>query len=466
MERIRTALEQAEAVLRPVAGLPASVLDDTDLCLVTTLTESLGRLVDTMRVSLAAVIEARSAYGLGTDGLAQSHGHLRATHFVEALTRITQAEAARRIRVGSAIRPSIHLHGEPTLAEFPAVAAAMTAGDLGVDAAAQIIRHLRDAAKTAPPAAVEVAEQALVAEAATESADLVRQHACVWREALDPDGAEPRDERLHRRRSFVLGRERDGLSTAVWTMDAVGRATLVAMFGEACAPKVTPRFLSDDDRRAGTRTVVRPAGDIVEVVDDIRTREQKQYDVLLGTLTAGLRTVGADPAGIRAGEMRSTATVMAVVQLKDLLAGTGVGWLDGVEEPVSWARLRTMVCDVGYEPVILGNDGHILHHGRAIEMFTAAQRRALAVRDGGCVWPGCQAPPGQAEAHHVIERSRHGPTDIDNGCLLCAGHHHYLHNSAYQLSMIDGRPHLLAPPWIDPAQRWRLLGRCRATMAA
>ena len=463
MEITRTALEQAKSLLVDAVRVRPIDLADDDLCEATVLVESVGRLVDTMRVSLAAEIEARSAYGFGKDGLAQSNGHLKGAHFVEYLTRVSQAEAGRRVRIGSAIRPSTHLDGAPASADFPAVADAMTAGEIGVDAAAQIIRCLGDAAKVADPAAVGLAEQALVATAATESADLVRQHACVWRETLDPDGAEPRDERIHRRRSFVLGRERGGLSTATWTMDGPARATLIAMFSEACGPRVVPRFLSDEDRARGTTTAT---GEVIDLMEDPRTREQKQYDVLVGTLTAGLRTVGADPAGVRGGEMRSTATVMAVIQLKDLLAGTGVGWLDGVDEPVSWKRIRMMVCDTGYETVILGDHGEILHHGTRIEMFTTAQRRALAVRDGGCVWPGCQAPPAHAEAHHVIERNRDGPTDIDNGCLLCSGHHHLLHSSAYELAMITGRPHLLAPVWIDPSQTWVPLGNCRATMAA
>ena len=38
---------------------------------------------------------------------------------------------------------------------------------------------------------------------------------------------------------------------------------------------------------------------------------------------------------------------------------------------------------------------------------------------------------------------------IDNGVLLCPKHHHLLHSSAYQLRLIDGRPWILAPPWLD-----------------
>ena len=102
-------------------------------------------------------------------------------------------------------------------------------------------------------------------------------------------------------------------------------------------------------------------------------------------------------------------------------------------------------------------------------MVTAAQRYALAVRDGGCVWPNCQAPPGWCQAHHVEEFNSHGnsgATDIDNGVLLCESHHHMLHGSAYQMRMVDGRPELLAPLWLDPDQQWRPVGRSRVMMTA
>jgi hypothetical protein len=98
--------------------------------------------------------------------------------------------------------------------------------------------------------------------------------------------------------------------------------------------------------------------------------------------------------------------------------------------------------------------------------FTPAQRRALAVRDGGCVGPGCTAPPSWCHAHHVIEWEHGGPTDIDNGALLCAFHHHRLHSGGFQLRMTGGIPELLAPPWYDREQRWRPASKSRLARAA
>jgi hypothetical protein len=45
---------------------------------------------------------------------------------------------------------------------------------------------------------------------------------------------------------------------------------------------------------------------------------------------------------------------------------------------------------------------------------TAALRRALAVRDGGCVFPGCDAPPSWADAHHIVPWHQGGATELSN----------------------------------------------------
>jgi len=66
----------------------------------------------------------------------------------------------------------------------------------------------------------------------------------------------------------------------------------------------------------------------------------------------------------------------------------------------------------------------------------------------------------------VSEWENGGKTDIENGALLCSAHHHMLHNSAFTMRMIRGKPHLLAPPWLDPGQAWKPIGRTRATMVA
>jgi len=111
--------------------------------------------------------------------------------------------------------------------------------------------------------------------------------------------------------------------------------------------------------------------------------------------------------------------------------------------------------------VVEGDNGEILFLTKHNRLFTAQQIRGLLVRDGGCVWPGCGARAGSCEGHHVIPFSEGGPTHIDNAVLLCPFHHAMLPDSNFAMRMILGKPHLLAPPWIDPEQRWIPLGKSR-----
>jgi hypothetical protein len=50
-------------------------------------------------------------------------------------------------------------------------------------------------------------------------------------------------------------------------------------------------------------------------------------------------------------------------------------------------------------------------------------RRAVARRDRRCAFPGCRQRPQACQVHHVIPRSRGGPTALWNLVLLCPFHH-------------------------------------------
>jgi hypothetical protein len=50
-------------------------------------------------------------------------------------------------------------------------------------------------------------------------------------------------------------------------------------------------------------------------------------------------------------------------------------------------------------------------------------RRAVALRDRRCAFPGCRQRPKACQVHHVIPRSRGGPTALWNLVLLCTFHH-------------------------------------------
>ena len=430
-------------------------MSDDEVCGFVVEVESLGRLIDAARVTGAGEIDDRSRRTLGTEGLASRNGCSRTAYFLERLTRVSQSEATRRIRVGRELRSRSALDGSPLPAPYPVVSASVVSGQIGIDAAAAIAKNLTDASLAASPAEIAVAEVRLVEQALSLSADLVAGQAAIWKSRLDPDGSEPRIERLRAKRRFVIGHENlDGLTPFSGLAEPVFAATLRAAIGERTAPSRRPRFLSSDDLPEGIDAV----GD---TADDPRSRDQLSYDVLAGLLTAGIR---ADSA--TSGPLHSTATVTVVVGASDLAAEKGPASLDDVREPISAALAAEIGCDSGVTLIGVGDNGQPLWMGRRERYFTAAQRRALAVRDGGCVWPGCKAPPSWCHAHHVVFWQEGGPTDIDNGVLLCSFHHHLLHQGEYRMRMVDGLPQLLSPRWIDPQQHWRPVGRPRWSRTA
>lgn len=452
MDREAIAAAAAE-LLVAVAPVDVRGLGDDELLLHAGEVERVGRLVDALRVAAAGEVEHRSRRSLGVEGLARRRGCARAAHLLERVTRVSQSEASRRIRVGRELRADEHLDGTPMPLPHPHVSAALEAGEIGVDAALAIASNLALGARDASPDALDAAEQSLVAEATHQSADLVMVQAIVWRAAIAPDGAAPRAERIRERRRFRIGQtDIDGLTPFSGLAEPVFAATLRAAISERTAPDRAPRFLDPADA----------VDDSGLFRDDGRTSEQRAYDVLEGLLTAGMR---AD--AVERGPLHSTATVNVVVTAADLDAQSGPAWLDDVREPISAAMAGTVACDGGMRVVAVDAVGQPLWIGRRERLFTAAQRAALAVRDGGCVFPGCTAPPSWSQAHHIVHWNKGGATDITNGVLLCAFHHRLLHDGQYSLRMTREGPEMLSPRWLDPEQRWRPVGKRRwATSAA
>jgi len=130
----------------------------------------------------------------------------------------------------------------------------------------------------------------------------------------------------------------------------------------------------------------------------------------------------------------------------------GRGYLEGNTAPISAETIERLICDSGSVDISFDDLGRPLDVGRDERLFSRAQRRALAARDGGCRWPGCDRPPAFTEAHHINHWLRDGTTDINQGILLCRAHHLLLHNQRWQIFENTGRYWLRPPASIDPGQ--------------
>lgn len=85
--------------------------------------------------------------------------------------------------------------------------------------------------------------------------------------------------------------------------------------------------------------------------------------------------------------------------------------------------------------------------GRTQRTATSAQRRVLAVRDGGCIIPGCPIPAEACQTHHLDEWAVGGATSVENMALLCWAHHRQVD---LRMWLIEPRSPALQPPGAGP----------------
>jgi hypothetical protein len=110
-----------------------------------------------------------------------------------------------------------------------------------------------------------------------------------------------------------------------------------------------------------------------------------------------------------------------------------------------------LLCDSQLVATLFDGKTKLLDATEAAERFSRSQRRAMAARDGHCVFPSCTRPPRHCDAHHLKPREHHGPTRTDNGALLCRFHHRLIHEYGWEL-LVNDTGHWLA---VDPhGHRW------------
>ena len=152
--------------------------------------------------------------------------------------------------------------------------------------------------------------------------------------------------------------------------------------------------------------------------DDPRSHGQRRAD---GLVELARRALDSGELPVR-GSVRPHLTITAT--LDTLLANPGApaalldwGW------PISGTALRQVAQDAEITPILVDGRGDPLHVGRRYRTATPKMRAALAERDRGCVWPGCDRPPDWSQKHHEIPWAEGGPTDLDHMALLCSRHH-------------------------------------------
>ncbi|MFT3798744.1 MAG: DUF222 domain-containing protein [Microbacterium sp.] len=398
------------------------------------------RLLDAAAVQVAAEVARQSRPELGADSLAKRQGHRTAAVMLATTLGTTIAEAAKLVEVGDATAPRLLLTGEQAPARHPHVGAAVTAGRLGRDAAAMIIRLLDSLSDRVPFDALDDAERLLTEQAVGVDVGILQKILLRAEAHLDPDGLEPKEEEQRAKTGLSIRQDGTGMIILNGAFDPVRGAPIVSVIDAMVTAELGRQ------RDAGTKGNGLPPKPIPVLNAEALIAICEHY--------AGCS---------KKHESLPGATVIVRVDLADLQAGTGVGVIDGVDQPVSIATVRQMAASGGVIPCVLGADSEILDWGRDKRFFTPAQKRAITERDGGCI--GCGAPPGRCKVHHLTWWSHGGRTDLDNGALLCESCHHLIHDHGWDIRIdgpgINSDVWLIPPRHVDPARTPRPAARRR-----
>jgi hypothetical protein len=165
--------------------------------------------------------------------------------------------------------------------------------------------------------------------------------------------------------------------------------------------------------------------------EDDRTMAQARADALVELARFSL-SHGALPD--HGGERPTVVITIPYNELRDGLqpGHVGHGTINGL--PITPETARRLACDGHIIPAVLGEDSELLDLGRSRRIFTKAQRRAAALRDGGCVFPSCQTPLNRCELHHLKFFEHGGCTNHHNSAYLCLFHHWLVHHTNWTIT--------------------------------
>ncbi|GMA93093.1 HNH endonuclease [Homoserinibacter gongjuensis] len=393
-------------------------------------------------------------------------------------------------RVGEAIAPRASLQGEVLPCRHEPLAAAVLDGAIGARAASIVARGIDAVADHADLETLNTVETTLVQCAPSLTTRELARVTRTLPDRFDPDGAEPREDQLRARAKVTMRKLPSGIIRFIADMHPEGAGFVCAALDAHTAPRRQVAFTADassspdgctcgvcdsladgEGSRAYVLTewgfvLVEAPGELagdMEGADcdcpptsndevDTRPLSQRRVDALIAVCRESL----ANDKGTLAG---TSVTMLVTVPLEVLQTGVGTAAIAGVDEPICAGTARRLAADAELIPVVLGTDSEVLDLGRSARLFTPAQRRALAARDGGCIWPGCTMPPAWCEVAHLLAWALGGETDLENGALMCPHHHRRFDHDGWALRREHGTPYLIPPVWLDPQQTPRRAGR-------
>lgn len=419
-------------------------------------------------------------------------GSRNTAEFLRTRLRISAGEARRRLALASAVLPRTGITGQSLPPACEETAAALTAGTIASRAGTTITTALDRVRHIADPGDLARMEHVLTRTAVENDHDFLTRIAHRWADAIDQDGAEPTEEDLRHRQGAFQRRPRRGLHHLEIFATTDQYEHLLTVMNTATNPRTQPTS-TDTDKGTETETAAAAhtgpgfgAAAETAATDahlERRTRPQQLLDGLIGACKTALAAGGLPATGGLRPQVMVTISYQDLLNRLDTAAtngpryttttgnpglssggghpgstadglpgtatGTGTFTFTG---PVTPATIRKIACDADIIPILLGSEGRILDIGRTTRIFPPHIRKAITARDQGCTFPNCTIPAPWCEAHHTTYWSHGGPTNTDNGTLLCTHHHHLIHKEQWTIHMQTGIPWFIPPPHIDPKQ--------------
>ncbi len=260
--------------------------------------------------------------------------------------RISRAEAHRYYRVGVATEQRSTLLGQPLPIEFGVVRGALDDGSIPLDSANYIISALAQASPRADASDLLAAEDALVAFARECPADLVRRVANSWREALDVDGIEPREEALAALISLRRTIRPNGMKRYIIDADPIGAAYLDAAIDSHVGANIRrPSFDAPQGGLGEAANHDAANGDASngDAAADDALITQRSIAQLGAEAIFELARHGIDCTNTEI-PIRAT-TIVVRMSLESLLSGLGEANIDGIEQPISAGTARRLAAE-------------------------------------------------------------------------------------------------------------------------
>ncbi|MGO1972281.1 MAG: DUF222 domain-containing protein [Propionibacteriaceae bacterium] len=336
------------------------------------------------------------------------------------------------------------------LNQFQVIGDAVCNGTVTTDQAQAMVHGLKHLPAEITDEQVVSVQESLIAEADELHPNDLRLLANRAVAILFPDVEEDRlgkllereERRARRDRYLTLGRTPSGSVTFKGQLSPVDGEKFISLI-TAYAQQLKNQHAQAEDR--------------LDPLAETPTTAQLQADALV----AMFEHLFAEQAAPTSGGDRPRVSIL--LPLANLMNGTNGATLLNSGEPISPEAARHLACDADLIPVVLDTSGVVLDVGRTRRLFTRGIRHGLEVRDQGCVFPRCEAPPQQCEAHHLTPWHLGGETALRNGALLCPHHHKIVEpdptapeGSRWTIDL-DHRdlPHVFPPTRVDPERRPR-----------